>query len=67
MLDLVLPSPDALAARLSALSTERLVCLVRADSPGLSPQADELDAAAMGELAGRLPPVAYRALCDALA
>lgn len=65
--DLVLPSPDALGARLSALSTERLVALVRANSPGLSAEADALDAAAMRELSGRLPARAFAALCDALA
>ncbi len=59
--------PLALASRCASLSVERLVALVRGNPAGLSPAADALDAAAMAELSRRLTPVAYRALCDALA
>ncbi len=65
MPDLVLPSPEALARRLAAMPDDRLVALVRANSPGLSAAADALEAAALRELRGRLAPVAFAALCDA--
>lgn len=67
MPDLAPTAPDALSCRCAALSTERLVALVRANSPGLSAEADALEVAALGALRGRLPPVAFAALCDALA
>ncbi len=67
MPDLVLPSPEALARRLAAMPDDRLVALVRANSPGLSAAADALEAAALRELRGRLAPVAFAALCDAIA
>lgn len=67
MPDLAPSTPDALARRVAAMSTERLVALVRANSPGLSAEADALEVAALGTLRGRLPPVAFAALCDALA
>lgn len=67
MHDLVLPAPDALAGRLAALSTERLVALVRANSPGLSDEAGILEDAILRELEGRMPEAAFVALCDALA
>ncbi len=55
-----------LAARLATLSTERLVALVRANAPGLSAEAEALEAAAMYELAGRLTTDEFQALCDRL-
>lgn len=67
MLDIAPLPALALSARCASLSNERLVALVRGNPAGLSPAADALDAAAMAELSRRLTPVAYRALCDALA
>lgn len=46
MPDLVLPSPEALARRRAAMPDDRLVALVRANSPGLSAAADALEVAA---------------------
>lgn len=67
MPDLAPVPPDALARRVAAMSTERLVALVRANSPGLSAEADALEVAALDVLRARMVPVAFAALCDALA
>lgn len=67
MLDIAPSSPDALGRRIAPLSTERLLALLRANSPGLSAEADAVEAAILRELEGRMPEVAFAALCDALA
>lgn len=67
MPDLAPLPADALARRFAASPTDRLVALVRANSPGLSAEADAVEAAALDVLRARLPPVAFGALCDALA